>query len=92
MWYSDDRCCSVEWADLPIVDISKAATPEGRAALAPQVRDAMEFDALVEAKRAEERMAALMKGEGVRGGVEVAKLENGMEMLMWDAPGVNREF
>ncbi len=31
----------MEWADLPIVDISKAATPEGRAALAPQVRDAM---------------------------------------------------
>ncbi|TFK89218.1 Clavaminate synthase-like protein [Polyporus arcularius HHB13444] len=31
----------LEWADLPIVDISKAATPEGRAALAPQVRDAM---------------------------------------------------
>lgn len=31
----------VEWADLPLIDISKAATPEGRAELAPRVRDAM---------------------------------------------------
>ena len=32
---------AVEWADLPIVDISKAHTPEGRAELAPQMHDAM---------------------------------------------------
>ncbi|TFK89220.1 Clavaminate synthase-like protein [Polyporus arcularius HHB13444] len=31
----------LEWADLPIVDISKAKTAEGRAELAPIVRDAM---------------------------------------------------
>ncbi|KAI0760890.1 Clavaminate synthase-like protein [Trametes elegans] len=31
----------LEWADLPVIDISKAATPEGRAELAPRVRDAM---------------------------------------------------
>ncbi len=31
----------VEWADLPVIDLAKAATPEGRAELAPQVRDAM---------------------------------------------------
>ncbi|KAJ8457010.1 hypothetical protein ONZ51_g11780 [Trametes cubensis] len=31
----------LEWADLPIIDLSKASTPEGRAELAPQVRDAM---------------------------------------------------
>ena len=31
----------MEWADLPIIDISKAATPEGRAELAPIARDAM---------------------------------------------------
>lgn len=31
----------LEWADLPIIDFSKAHTPEGRAELAPQVRDAM---------------------------------------------------
>lgn len=31
----------MEWADLPIIDLSKASTPEGRAELAPQVRDAM---------------------------------------------------
>ena len=31
----------MEWADLPIIDISKAKTPEGRAELAPIVRDAM---------------------------------------------------
>ncbi|RPD60588.1 Clavaminate synthase-like protein [Lentinus tigrinus ALCF2SS1-7] len=31
----------LEWADLPIIDISKAATPEGRAELAPIARDAM---------------------------------------------------
>ena len=31
----------MDWADLPIVDLSKAATPEGRAELAPLVRDAM---------------------------------------------------
>ena len=32
---------TVEWADLPIIDLSLARTPEGRAALAPKVRDAM---------------------------------------------------
>ncbi|KAI0819368.1 Clavaminate synthase-like protein [Trametes gibbosa] len=32
---------ALEWADLPIIDLSKASSPEGRAALAPQVRDAM---------------------------------------------------
>ncbi|KAI0767727.1 Clavaminate synthase-like protein [Fomes fomentarius] len=31
----------VEWADLPVIDISKASTPEGRVELAPRVRDAM---------------------------------------------------
>ena len=31
----------VEWADLPVIDLAKAATPEGRAELAPKVRDAM---------------------------------------------------
>lgn len=31
----------MDWADLPIIDISKASTPEGRAELATQVRDAM---------------------------------------------------
>ena len=31
----------MEWADLPIVDFSKVGTPEGRAELVPQVRDAM---------------------------------------------------
>ncbi|KAI1792652.1 Clavaminate synthase-like protein [Ganoderma leucocontextum] len=32
---------NLDWADLPIIDFSKAGTPEGRAELAPQVRDAM---------------------------------------------------
>lgn len=32
---------TVEWADLPIIDLSKASTLKGREALAPQVRDAM---------------------------------------------------
>lgn len=32
---------TVEWADLPIIDISKAHTREGRAELAPQMHDAM---------------------------------------------------
>ncbi len=32
---------TVEWADLEIVDLSKAMTPEGRAELAPRVRDIM---------------------------------------------------
>ncbi|KAI0638899.1 Clavaminate synthase-like protein [Trametes polyzona] len=32
---------NLEWADLAIIDISKARTPEGRAALAPQLCDAM---------------------------------------------------
>ncbi|OSC99250.1 Clavaminate synthase-like protein [Trametes coccinea BRFM310] len=32
---------NLEWADLPIIDISQANTPEGRAELAPKVRDAM---------------------------------------------------
>ena len=36
-----DRSTSVDWADLVVVDISKARTPQGRAALAPQIRDAM---------------------------------------------------
>ena len=31
----------VEWADLPIIDFSNASTPEGRAALTPQVCNAM---------------------------------------------------
>lgn len=31
----------VNWAELPIVDLSKAATPEGRAELVPVVREAM---------------------------------------------------
>ncbi|KAI1787059.1 Clavaminate synthase-like protein [Ganoderma leucocontextum] len=31
----------IDWADFPIVDISKARTPEGRVELAPVVRDAM---------------------------------------------------
>ncbi|KAF8490579.1 Clavaminate synthase-like protein [Gautieria morchelliformis] len=31
----------LEWADLAIIDISKAATPEGRAQLSVQVRDAL---------------------------------------------------
>jgi isopenicillin N synthase-like dioxygenase len=31
----------VEWADLAIIDISKADTPEGRAQLTIQVRDAL---------------------------------------------------
>lgn len=31
----------VEWAPLPIIDFSEAGTPEGRSALAVQVRDAM---------------------------------------------------
>ncbi|KAJ3019260.1 hypothetical protein NUW54_g130 [Trametes sanguinea] len=31
----------LEWADLAVIDLSKASTPEGRAELAPKVRDAM---------------------------------------------------
>ncbi|KAI8989246.1 Clavaminate synthase-like protein [Trametes punicea] len=31
----------LEWADLATIDLSKASTPEGRAELAPKVRDAM---------------------------------------------------
>ena len=31
---------AVEFADLAIVDLSKASTPEGRAELHPQLRDA----------------------------------------------------
>ena len=31
----------VEWADFPIIDLSKAKSPEGRAELAPVVREAM---------------------------------------------------
>ena len=31
----------MEWADLPVIDLAKASTPEGRAELAHQVRDAM---------------------------------------------------
>ena len=33
--------CEVDWADLPVIDISKAKTPEGRKELASAVRDAM---------------------------------------------------
>lgn len=32
----------MEWADLPIIDFSNASTPEGRAALTPQVCNAMQ--------------------------------------------------
>ena len=32
----------VEWAELPIIDFSAASTPEGRAALVPQVCNAMQ--------------------------------------------------
>lgn len=32
---------TVEWADLAIIDLSKADTPEGRAQLAIQVRTAL---------------------------------------------------
>ncbi|PIL28641.1 hypothetical protein GSI_08683 [Ganoderma sinense ZZ0214-1] len=32
---------TIDWADFPIVDISKASTAQGRAELAPVVRDAM---------------------------------------------------
>ena len=32
---------SVEYADLAVIDLSKAQTPEGRAALAKQARNAM---------------------------------------------------
>ncbi len=32
---------AVDWADFPIIDLSKAKTQEGRAELAPVVRDAM---------------------------------------------------
>ena len=31
----------MDWADLPIIDFSKASTPEGRAELAPRVCDVM---------------------------------------------------
>ena len=31
---------SVEWAEIPVVDLSKAQTPEGRQELMPLVRDA----------------------------------------------------
>ena len=31
----------VEWADLEIIDLSKACTEKGRAELAPRVRDVM---------------------------------------------------
>ena len=31
----------MEWADLPVIDLAKAATPEGREELAPLARDAM---------------------------------------------------
>src|SRR6267154_6384678 len=33
--------CVVEFADLAIIDLSKAHTPEGRAELYPQLRDAL---------------------------------------------------
>ena len=32
---------TVDWADLPIIDFSKVSTPEGRAELAPAMRDGM---------------------------------------------------
>lgn len=32
---------AVEWAEFPLIDLSKASTPEGLAELAPVVRDAM---------------------------------------------------
>ncbi|KAI1787047.1 Clavaminate synthase-like protein [Ganoderma leucocontextum] len=32
---------NLDWADLPVIDFSKASTPEGRAELAPRVRDVM---------------------------------------------------
>lgn len=35
------RRCAVDYADLAIIDLSKAKTPEGRAALANEVRDAL---------------------------------------------------
>lgn len=35
------RRCAVEYANLAIIDLSKAKTPEGRAALANDVRDAL---------------------------------------------------
>ena len=38
--YSD--ASAVDWADFPIVDLSKASTVEGRVGLAPIVRDAMQ--------------------------------------------------
>ncbi len=38
---SADAPCVVDYADFPIIDISKAKTPEGRKELAPVVRDAM---------------------------------------------------
>ena len=31
----------MDWADLPIIDFSKATTPEGRAEIAPRVCDVM---------------------------------------------------
>ena len=31
----------MEWAEFPLIDLSKANTPEGLAELAPVVRDAM---------------------------------------------------
>ncbi len=38
---SADIPCAVDYADFPIIDISKAQTPQGRKELAPVVRDAM---------------------------------------------------
>ncbi|TBU25818.1 Clavaminate synthase-like protein [Dichomitus squalens] len=32
---------NLDWADLPIIDLARATTPEGRAELAPLIRDAM---------------------------------------------------
>ncbi|KIJ53706.1 hypothetical protein M422DRAFT_241951 [Sphaerobolus stellatus SS14] len=33
--------CDLEWADLPLIDLSKSHTPEGREALATEVRQAL---------------------------------------------------
>jgi hypothetical protein len=37
----------VDFADLAIIDLSKAHTPEGRAELAPQIRDALRTNGFV---------------------------------------------
>ena len=37
----------MDFADLAIIDLSKAHTPEGRAELAPQLRDALRMNGFV---------------------------------------------